>query len=230
MATSPSITRKNRALDGAAPTEERLRNSAVKHFSAKGYTATSIRDIISDAGVTRPVLYYYYKNKEDLFTKLVQWEMDQTCAELDVAISNGATFKQKLVSIMSCSFRRAEESPEVVQMLLHFFFSPPDANVKLDRSELGQKRFQRVVSVMQNGIDDGAVGGGDASSLALVFSGIMDMHIMAKSRLSDGELTPALAEGLVDLFLLGASPGNSPLKPLKTPFDFGGTAAQPPID
>ncbi|MGC9053361.1 MAG: TetR/AcrR family transcriptional regulator, partial [Candidatus Hydrogenedens sp.] len=53
-------------------TEERLLKSALKLFSEKGYEGTSIREIIEDAGVTRPVLYYYFQNKEDLFRKLVE--------------------------------------------------------------------------------------------------------------------------------------------------------------
>ncbi|MCH7908991.1 MAG: TetR family transcriptional regulator, partial [Candidatus Hydrogenedentes bacterium] len=50
----------------------RLVESAIKLFASKGYDGASIREIVRDAGVTRPVLYYYFKNKEDLFCCIVE--------------------------------------------------------------------------------------------------------------------------------------------------------------
>ncbi|HOH51706.1 MAG TPA: helix-turn-helix domain-containing protein, partial [Candidatus Hydrogenedentes bacterium] len=56
-------------LESGNEAEARLLESALKIFSEKGYEGTSIREIIEGAGVTRPVLYYYFQNKEDLFRR-----------------------------------------------------------------------------------------------------------------------------------------------------------------
>jgi AcrR family transcriptional regulator len=51
--------------------KEQLLCCALELFTRKGYTATSVRDIVSLAGVTKPALYYHFKNKEEIYLNLV---------------------------------------------------------------------------------------------------------------------------------------------------------------
>ena len=46
--------------------------SALKLFNQKGYTGTTVREIVADAGVTKPVLYYYFGNKEGIYLELFE--------------------------------------------------------------------------------------------------------------------------------------------------------------
>jgi len=87
--------------------------------------------------------------------------------------------------------------------LLRYFFAPPEEPMRLDSKALGRERFTRLVLIMQKGIDDGVLHG-DAPALALAFTGLTDLYVMAKARESAVTLTPELAEALVDLFLAGA--------------------------
>lgn len=50
---------------------EHLSRTALRLFALKGYTATSVNEIVEAAGVTKPMLYYYYGSKEQLARKLV---------------------------------------------------------------------------------------------------------------------------------------------------------------
>ena len=45
---------------------------AIRHFSEKGYAATNLMEIASEAGVTRGPLYYYFSNKADLYQAAVR--------------------------------------------------------------------------------------------------------------------------------------------------------------
>jgi hypothetical protein len=73
---------------------------------------------------------------------------------------------------------------------------------------------------MQEGLDNREISGGDAQSLGLVFLGIMDMHVMAKTNRPETRLTRELAEGLVDLFLGGAHYQEPPAANLVSPYTF----------
>ncbi|WP_337861202.1 TetR/AcrR family transcriptional regulator [Ferroplasma sp.] len=46
--------------------KERILNSAIKIFSIKGYNGTSMDEIAIDAGVSKGLLFFYYKSKENL--------------------------------------------------------------------------------------------------------------------------------------------------------------------
>ncbi|ADV61303.1 regulatory protein TetR [Isosphaera pallida ATCC 43644] len=47
-------------------TTRRIEQAAARLFAARGFAATSIRDIATAAGVTQPTLYYHFGSKEGL--------------------------------------------------------------------------------------------------------------------------------------------------------------------
>ena len=196
------------ASDNIAGTRCKVLDSAVALFSEKGYKGASIREIIEHAGVTRPVLYYYFKNKEDLFCSLVESSFAELSEDFDEIMSVAISCRSRLKLLMSKTFARAEESPGMVRLLLNAVFSSPGEEVRLDMTELVEQRFSRVTAIMQAGLDAGELCGSDAESLALVFMGVMDTHIMAKIHRPQLVLTAKLADFLVDLFIKGAGGAN----------------------
>ena len=57
----------------------RILDAAERLFATRGFAATSVREIVREAGVTNPMLYYYFGSKEDLFVHLIR-ERFQTFA------------------------------------------------------------------------------------------------------------------------------------------------------
>ena len=55
---------------------ERLLETATELFAEKGYAGASVREIVEKAGVSKPVLYYYFKSKEGLFYAILEWAAD----------------------------------------------------------------------------------------------------------------------------------------------------------
>lgn len=53
---------------------KRIMEKAVALFSDKGYHGTSIREIAKAAECSLPMLYYYFKNKNDLYEEIVYVE------------------------------------------------------------------------------------------------------------------------------------------------------------
>ena len=68
--------------------KQMLLDTAANVFSAKGYHNTSVKDIVDKAGVSVGTFYFYFKSKEDLFTKLyesiVKEFNDRTMSVIDV--------------------------------------------------------------------------------------------------------------------------------------------------
>lgn len=52
------------------PTALRILDVAAQLFMQRGYRAVSINDIIQVAGITKPTLYYYFSDKEELFVQM----------------------------------------------------------------------------------------------------------------------------------------------------------------
>jgi AcrR family transcriptional regulator len=53
-------------------TEASILDSAVTVFSAKGYAAATVSDIVQSSGISRGAFYLYYQDKKDVFRELVR--------------------------------------------------------------------------------------------------------------------------------------------------------------
>ena len=50
---------------------ELIMNTAISLFSTRGYDAVGVQEIVEQAGVTKPTLYYYFGSKQGLLQKIV---------------------------------------------------------------------------------------------------------------------------------------------------------------
>lgn len=53
-------------------TECKILQAAIDLCATKGFAETSMNEIAARVGVTKPVIYYYFKNKEHLFVAIVK--------------------------------------------------------------------------------------------------------------------------------------------------------------
>jgi AcrR family transcriptional regulator len=63
---------KNRKAEQSELTRGALVEAARALFSRRGYAAVSTEEIVQAAGVTRGALYHHFKDKQDLFTAVVE--------------------------------------------------------------------------------------------------------------------------------------------------------------
>ncbi|HHV63534.1 MAG TPA: TetR/AcrR family transcriptional regulator [Peptococcaceae bacterium] len=54
--------------------KERIKEVAVEHFNSNGYHGTTIRNIAKDVNCSLPMIYYYYRNKKELFDEIIKKE------------------------------------------------------------------------------------------------------------------------------------------------------------
>ncbi|MET8544796.1 TetR/AcrR family transcriptional regulator [Kitasatospora sp. NPDC004799] len=81
----PKSPTKRRPLTVAA-----LNDSALALFTEHGFHATSIRDIVARAGLTRGAFYSNYQDKEQLFLALYDQQIDRLLADLRAAFTGTA--------------------------------------------------------------------------------------------------------------------------------------------
>ena len=74
-------------MGGEKETRKRLIESAETEFFEKGYLKASLRRICASAGVTTGALYFFYKDKEDLFAAIVEPPLDELVKLMSVHFS-----------------------------------------------------------------------------------------------------------------------------------------------
>src|SRR5437867_5639261 len=63
------------------PTKQKILDTAERLFAQKGYAATSMRQIISKAGVNLAAIHYHFGSKEELLDEIVQRKAGPVNAE-----------------------------------------------------------------------------------------------------------------------------------------------------
>ena len=68
---------------------DRILQAATRLFGQRGFAGTSVREVVDEAEVSKPTLYYYFKNKDSLFRACVQTQLDGLEALVDHMIDEG---------------------------------------------------------------------------------------------------------------------------------------------
>jgi AcrR family transcriptional regulator len=68
------VPRPNRSDEQRA----RLLAASVEVFGTRGYRATSMNEIAAEVGLSKPTLYYYFRNKEELLVRIYSEVLDES--------------------------------------------------------------------------------------------------------------------------------------------------------
>jgi AcrR family transcriptional regulator len=107
-----------------SPSNERILQVAIELWAQKGYEATSTREIVEAAGVTKPMLYYYFGNKEGLCRAAMR-----RCATEFYAVMYEMTSQHRepydmLVEFVWTHFVFLKEHRNVMLFYMSLYFGP----------------------------------------------------------------------------------------------------------
>ena len=105
----------------------RIEEAATALFAERGYAATTIDDIVTGAGVTKPMLYRHFESKQALVMSLLERHRDElAAAPLDVLLATEhAAFPERLDAMLDAWFGYVEAHP-FVRLLLHDSSGDPE--------------------------------------------------------------------------------------------------------
>lgn len=138
---------------------EKIRNAAVGLFARKGYAATTTREICQRAGVTKPVLYYYFNSKEQLFTDLVLGAWRDCGRQLRLASSRGRSAREKLIDVLAADFEITERDPRIATILLRMAFAPRKETPSIDCVQIGMDWAGLIARIVRQGVRRGEMQG-----------------------------------------------------------------------
>ncbi len=78
----------SRVVKNAAIRRNEIVDAAQQLFYAKGYTATSVQDILNSVGIAKGTFYYYFDSKLDLLCVLIDRMREQVLAETSPIVTD----------------------------------------------------------------------------------------------------------------------------------------------
>jgi AcrR family transcriptional regulator len=125
-------------------TRQRLLDAATELFNQKGYAATTVREIVEAAGVTKPVLYYYFKNKEGLYAELMTGAMAEFDALLERAESEPGSARERIERLAGNTMALFRAYVPVVRIMYAMYYGPPQGAPFFDFDRV-HFRFQELI-------------------------------------------------------------------------------------
>lgn len=188
-------------------TRQEILRAALKRFAHGGYAATSVQQIVKDARVSKPTLYYYFPDKAGLFQALVHEAHDERYRLMSEAVACGKNLRGRLVEIVAVLFDYFRNNRELMRIsLATAFASPGELPDGLCYADKCERNFEFMHSLMKKARANGELTDRfDSRELAFGFYGQMNAYLMTHLLMPDCRLNRQTAERIVDLFLAGAA-------------------------
>lgn len=159
---------------------QRLIARALGLFVERGYAATSVREIVAAAGVTKPVLYYYFNSKEGLYLEImgqIGGLFDQRVNDLE---NSSGSVRQRLLHLFTGMYDGAIGNLPAVRLAYSIYFGPPQGAPFVDFNSF----FDRLLELVERLVEQGVAGGEltECNRRALVWSLVGTYHTILEEQ------------------------------------------------
>lgn len=190
--------------DTVQDTKEHILEIAREQFFKKGYAATSINTIVDAADVTKPTIYYHFKNKEGLFAALVDEAYDRCFEHRRQSVDENSATTEQLFQVISADFDFCLTQPELLRFVLSLTFTLPEEHgIEFKSKHLRDYEF--FYALIERGIQSGELHCDDIMSAALGLQGIIAVNIMSFLEMKHEPyfLSPERARKVANIFIGG---------------------------
>jgi len=131
---------------------ERLVSAATDLFSRKGYAATTTREIVTAAGVTKPVLYYYFRNKEGIYLELMQKATTEFEEILNASRNDSGSPKRRVLRLCDQVLALFMRRIEAAKLMYSIYYGPPQGAPFIDFDALHLQFQNTLINLVKKGI------------------------------------------------------------------------------
>jgi AcrR family transcriptional regulator len=182
---------------------EAVIRAAAQAFNARGYHNTSIDEIAAALNVTKPTIYYYVANKEQLLLECILTGLDRVLEPFRRPREEGVTarghlnemmrhYAEAIASEFGWCMVRAEDLGLAPASLSH---------IKRLKSEIDQG----IRRLLEEGVSDGSIQAADLKMTSFALAGALNW--IAHWYRENQSMTPRdIAEAFIRVFNLGLAP------------------------
>jgi len=182
--------------------------TATELFAEKGYAGTSVREIVEKAGVSKPVLYYYFKSKEGLFYAILEWAAGVQQKILDEIFEAKGPVLDRFIFLYRRVYAGIQQYKSLYILIHGLIYGPPQGVPEYDFASYQRDMLAAVKHIYAEGVSSGELRNVDAEEAAFLVLGLIDFSLnvdMVLPELADAQRP----ERLLRLAFKGLKKGNS---------------------
>jgi AcrR family transcriptional regulator len=182
--------------------KEKLHAAAAEVFARKGYASATVREIVEKAGVTKPVLYYHFGNKEGVYKAILDaalGEFEERLAAVQRLKGNAALRLRRLCQEVYGIFRK---HTDVIRVMHAIYYGPPQGAPFFDFDKALFRLDDSVLKLIRQGIRTGEFRG-HAPSMVRAVLGVCNECIDIELAHPDMAVGPAGFDRILDVVFRG---------------------------
>lgn len=156
---------------------KRLVDAAILLFTNRGYAATSVREIVEMAGVTKPALYYHFQSKEGIYLAILEELLRLADEAIAANRVREGTARERLEGFLVGIFRVFETRKAEVRMMNAVFWGPAQGAPPFDFEVFHEKLKAVIAEIAAEGIAAGDLRAADPGDVTLALMGVLSFNI-----------------------------------------------------
>lgn len=201
-------------LEATVP--EELLAGATELFTRKGYASTTVREIVTAAGVTKPVLYYYFRNKEGIYLELIRQPYARFAALLDAFHRGHGSAITSLLRLSDELFALFVENIQVARLMYSIYYGPPQGAPFFDFDTYHFKLHDAIRRLVKEGVRQGELQTGNTEDRMWAILGIINVAMETQLCHPETAIDRKQLARILHLVLKGMSIGKNKEKARKT--------------
>jgi AcrR family transcriptional regulator len=158
-----------------SPKQIHLVRSTYQAISEKGVHRVSLQEIADRASVSKGVILYYFKSKDQLILRTMQWVLSRTAERIRRAIAGVSSPQEQVLAMIEEIF----VEPEANRRFYLTYLDLLDHAARMDQFGRVSATFQSVVNalyedVIQLGLQEGAFLVNDVEEASITLRAIVD--------------------------------------------------------
>ncbi|HEV7976348.1 TetR/AcrR family transcriptional regulator [Amycolatopsis sp.] len=137
-----------------ASVRDRLVQVAARLFAEKGFEATTVRQIVETAGVTKGGLYHYFDSKDALLYEIYSRMLRMQASRMETIADSGLALPQRIhaiiADVVATSIANLDDAVVFFQSM-HLLEAEKQADVRAER----RRYHERFRSLVEEGQRDG---------------------------------------------------------------------------
>lgn len=176
---------------------------ALKNFARFGYRKTTVEDIAADLGMTKGNLYFYIKDKRDLYVQTVSFAMERWQFRVQEALEKTTGAKNRLLVMCRKAVEYLSEDTEFCEVLKTDPEIFPMFPVSDPYEEINERSMSMIRDIIREGINEQVFRPVDPEKTAKVIFSIYKMFIIRTYIKTDEQFLQDLFDDTLDLLTEG---------------------------
>lgn len=131
-------------------------NSAKKLMQQYGLRKTTMEDIAKAAGKSKSTLYYYFKDKEDIFDRVIQLEIDEFSQTVENAVNKESDSESKLKTYIITKINTLKEKKNLFRLVIEDDFERRISRKFAGlRNKYDNEERMMISSILVEGVETG---------------------------------------------------------------------------